>query len=273
MDGRSNVMVQWMKQQLSGILKYMCWIIFLIASSGYSHLPSSFRQTSLLSTALTMTSRDSPALTGSSFPLHFLLVSVGLMVTWYNTCISPSYWERVKITSCEYEKKTDLKFLPAQNNVWMNLEKWYWYCFIQIREQQFCFSTTELLNMLKDIMERQTLNFFLNSFSSFSSFFCFFGSISSLFLPLKVGRLERKKQQLNEISKGSVVNANLGSKLLRIIVRWSCFKVDVIVPAERRKRRHILRINIIVDFLINCWVIWGTWEKSVMWSFKLWYLT
>ena len=91
-------------KQSSGDLKYMCWVIFLIASSGYSHLPSSFRQTSLLSTALTMTSRVSPALTGSSFPLHFLLVSVGLMVTLYNTCISPSYWEEWKMTSCEYEK-------------------------------------------------------------------------------------------------------------------------------------------------------------------------
>lgn len=119
--------------------------------------------------------------------------------------------------------------------------------------------------MLKNIMERHTLNFFLNSFSSFSSFFCFFGSISSLFLPLKVGRLESKKQRLSEIPKGSIVNANLGSKWLRIIVRLSCLKVDVIVPAEGRKRRHILRVNIIVDFLINCWMIWGsTWEKLVM---------
>lgn len=118
MDGRSNVVVQWMKQQSSGNLKYMCWIIFLIASSGYSHLPSSFRQTSLLSTALTMTSRVSPALTGSSFPLHFLLVSVGLMVTWYNTCISPSYWERVKNDIVWVWKNIHLTFLTAQNNVW-----------------------------------------------------------------------------------------------------------------------------------------------------------
>lgn len=52
---------------------------------------------------------------------------------------------------------------------------------------------TGLINMLKEIRERQTLNFFLNSFSSFSIFFCFFGSISSaLLLPFKVGRLECK---------------------------------------------------------------------------------
>lgn len=66
-----------------------------IPSSRDSHFPSSVRQISLLSTALTMTSSFSPALTGSSLALHFLQVSVGEMVTWYSTCISPSYWRRI----------------------------------------------------------------------------------------------------------------------------------------------------------------------------------
>lgn len=67
--------------------------------SQHSHLPSSFRQISLLSTALTMTSSVSPALIASSFPLHFLLVSVWTTVTWYSTCISPSYWKSLKMTT------------------------------------------------------------------------------------------------------------------------------------------------------------------------------
>lgn len=63
----------------------------------FSHLPSSLRQISLLSCALTMTSSFSPALTGSSFPLHFLLLRLEMMFTWYRTWMSPSYWEKKSI--------------------------------------------------------------------------------------------------------------------------------------------------------------------------------
>lgn len=47
----------------------------------------------------------------------------------------------------------------------------------------------------RDLAQRkgQTLNFFLNSFSSFSIFFCFFGSTSAaLFMNLNPGRLQHK---------------------------------------------------------------------------------
>lgn len=91
----------WSKEWKSSrnLKKNMYRAVSLIKSSRYSHLPSSFRQISLSSTALTMTSSISLALTGSSLPVHFLLVSVGAMVTWYNACISPSYWKRLTVTS------------------------------------------------------------------------------------------------------------------------------------------------------------------------------
>lgn len=57
---------------------------------------------------------------------------------------------------------------------------------------------------------------------------------------------------------------------MKIIERLFSFTIDVIVPADRRKGRCILRVNIIVYLLINCcsWLICGnTWKKMMLYCF------
>lgn len=79
------------------VWKELWWVSLNTSSRYYSHLPSSFRQISLSFPAFMMTSSSSPALTGRSLLAHFLLVSVEMMVTWYSTFTSPSYWHRLTV--------------------------------------------------------------------------------------------------------------------------------------------------------------------------------
>lgn len=215
-----------------------------------------------------MTSSFSPALTGSSLLVHFLLVSVGTTVTCCNTCISPSYWKTWKTTpsvsSLSLELYTVLWPCSELRMKWIKLPaalcnlKPAYRCVTNLIWKDKC---SEIIN--KEIRGRQTLNFFLNSFSSFSIFFCFFGSISSaLVLPLKFGRLAYKT--IKSFTEWKTRAANLDPNNQRIFT--------LTAPAEGRKGRRTLRVNVVVYLLISgcCWLIW---EKSSRGNNQQWCLT